>query len=155
MKKAFVIYTTSTNSTGKLAELIAEGMKSEGIEVTVARVNEIKKKGIQLQTCDALVLGSPTYKGEMLQDMKTFLLALEEADVEAKIGGAFGAFGWSGEASMRIYDTMKNILKMKMVDKPLRVKSASETGGAIEAKKYGREIAKILKYGREIAKMMS
>jgi len=156
MKKAFVIYTTSTNSTGKLAELIAEGMKSEGIDVKVAKVSEIEKKGIQLETGDAIVLGSPTYKkGEMLQDMKTFLLTLEKEDMGAKVGGAFGAFGWSGEASMRIYDTMKNILKMKMVDKPLRVKSISETGGAIEAKKYGREVAKILKYGREVAKMMS
>jgi len=155
MKKAFVIYATRTNETGKLAELIAEGMKSEGIDVTVAKVSEIKKKGIQLENCDAFVLGSPTYKGEMLQTMKTFLLTIEKEDVGAKVGGAFGAFGWSGEASKQIYGTMKNILKMKMVDKPLRVKSTSETGGAIEAKKYGREVAKILKYGREISNMMS
>lgn len=155
MKKAFVIYATRSNETGKLAELIAEGMKSEGIDVTVAKVGEIKKKGIQFENCDAIVLGSPTYNGEMLQVMKTFLVTLGKVDMGAKVGGAFGAFGWSGEASKRIYDTMKNIFKMKMLDKPLRVKSTSETGAAIEARKYGREVAKLLKYGEKIAKMMS
>ncbi|SEM23680.1 Flavodoxin domain-containing protein [Syntrophus gentianae] len=154
MKKALVIYSTRSNETGRLAELIEVGIKSEGIDVMVAKVSEIEKKGIQLENCDALVLGSPTYKGEMLQEMKTFLFTLEAADLSSKVGGAFGAFGWSGEASRRIFDTMKNIFKMKMVDKPLRVKSSSETGGAIEAKKYGRDIAKIVRYGREIARMM-
>jgi flavorubredoxin len=76
--------------------------------------------------------------------MKTFLFTLEKANVGKKAGGAFGAFGWSGEAPKRIYDTMKNIFKMSMVDKPLRVKSASERGAAIEAKNYGRQVAKKL-----------
>jgi len=155
MKNTLVIYTTRTNETGRLAELIAEGMKSEGIDVMVVKVSEITKKGIHLENFDAIVLGSPTYKKEMLPDMKNFLLQLEKADLRFKVGGAFGAFGWSGEASLQIYNSMKNILKIKIVDNPLRVKSTSEAGGRIEAKKYGREVAKVLKYGWEIAKIMN
>jgi flavorubredoxin len=142
MAKAVVLYTTRTNETGKLAELIAEGMKAEGMDVMVAKVTEIEKKGIKPDDYDAIVLGSPTYNGEMLPAMKTFLFSLEKANVGEKAGGAFGAFGWSGEAPKRIYDTMKNIFKMNMVDKPLRVKSASERGAAVEAKNYGRQVAK-------------
>ncbi len=143
MAKGVVIYTTRTNETGKLAELIAEGMKSEGMDVTVAKVSEVDKKGIKLDDYDAIVLGSPTYNGEMLPAMKTFLFALEKANVGDKAGAAFGAFGWSGEASVRIHDTMKNVFKMKMADQPLRVKSAAERGGAGEAKSYGKQIAKL------------
>ncbi len=155
MKKAVVLYATRTNETGKLAELIAEGMRAEGIDVTVARVGEIRETDLRLETCDALILGSPTYKKEMLPVMKAFLGALEKADLGSKVGGAFGAFGWSGEASLALYETMKKILKMKMMDKPLRVKSLSQTGGAAEARNYGKEAANVLKYGREIAKMMN
>ena len=58
------------------------------------------------------------------------------------MGGAFGAFGWSGEAPDRIFDTMKNIGKMVMVAGPLRLKSSSLQGGTRMAQDYGREIAK-------------
>ena len=63
-------------------------------------------------------------------------------NLEGKAGGAFGAFGWSGEAPGRIFDTMENIFKMEMVSGPLRLKSASLGGGVQMAQDYGKEIAK-------------
>ena len=144
MAKALVVYATRTSQTQKIAELIAEGMRFEGVEVTVANVNEVEKKGIKLDDYDALVLGSATYHGEMLQAMKTFLFTLEKANVEDKVGGAFGAFGWSGEAPGRIFDTMQNVFNMKMVGGPLQLKSAALGGGTKMAQDYGRQIAKSL-----------
>jgi flavorubredoxin len=144
LAKALVVYATRTRQTQKIAELIAEGMRFEGLEVTVANVNEVEKKGIKLDDFDALVLGSATYHGEMLQAMKTFLFTLEKANVGDKVGGAFGAFGWSGEAPGRIFDTMKNVFNMKMVGGPLQLKSAALGGGVKMAQDYGRQIAKTL-----------
>ncbi len=144
MAKGLVVYATRTRQTQKIAELIAEGMRFEGIEVTVANVNEVDKQGIKVDDYDAVVLGSATYHGEMLQSMKTFLFALEKANVEDKAGGAFGAFGWSGEAPGRIFDTMLNVFRMKMVGGPLQLKSAALGGGTKMAQDYGRQIAKSL-----------
>ena len=76
--------------------------------------------------------------------MQTMLFLAEKAGLEGKIGGAFGAFGWSGEAPDRIFDTMKNIFKMNMVSDPLRLKSSTLGGGLQMAQDYGREIAKKL-----------
>jgi flavorubredoxin len=140
--KAIVIYATRTNETGKIAELIAEGLSTAGLDVTMGKVSEIEKKGIKPADFDAIVLGSATYNGEMLQAMKTFLFTLEKANISKKVGGAFGAFGWSGEAPGRIFNTMKNVFKMKMVEGPLKLKSASMKGGATMAKDYGKQIAK-------------
>lgn len=64
MAKALVVYATRTRQTQKIGELIAEGMRMDGLEVTVANVNEIEKKGIKLDDYDILVLGSATYHGE-------------------------------------------------------------------------------------------
>ncbi len=141
MPKGAVIFATRTNQTQKIAQLIGEGMRFEGLEVDVLNVSQITGEG-SLNDYDAVVLGSATYHGEMLQAMKTFLFVAEKANLEGKAGGAFGAFGWSGEAPGRIFDTMTHVLKMNMVDGPLRLKSANLGGGSKMAQDYGREIAK-------------
>ena len=143
MAKALVVYATRTGETRKIGELIAEGLRFSGIDATVKDVKEISKQS-DLEGYDALVLGAATYHGEMMSAMKTLLFLAEKAGLESKVGGAFGAFGWSGEAPNRIFDTMKNIFKMDMVSDPLRLKSSSLGGGIKMAQDYGREIAKKL-----------
>lgn len=139
MPKALIVYATRTGETPKIADLIAEGLRMSLVDVTIANANKIKKEE-ELQGYDALVFGSATYHGEMLQSMKTLLFLAEKAGLENKVGAAFGAFGWSGEAPDRIYDTMKNIFEMNMVSGPLRLKSSSLGGGITMAQEYGREI---------------
>ncbi len=143
MAKALVVFTTRTSETKNIAELIAEGIRFTGAEATVENVTSIKKEA-DLEGYDAYVFGSATYHGEMMQGMKTMLFLAEKADMEGKVGGSFGAFGWSGEAPGRIFDTMTNIFKMDMVSGPLRLKSASLGGGTQMCQDYGKEIGKKL-----------
>ena len=143
MGKALVVYTTRTGGTKDIADLIAEGIRMSGAEADVVNSTQIKKED-QLAGYDAYVFGSATYHGDMMQGMKTLLFLTEKANLEGKIGGSFGAFGWSGEAPDRIYDTMKNIFKMEMVSGPLRLKSASLGGGKTMAQDYGKDIGKKL-----------
>ncbi len=141
MPKAAVIYATRMKGTQKIADLIAEGMRLKGLEVDVVGVGDVEKNSVDLTTYDAIALGSATYHGDMMQSMKTLLFLAEQAGLEGKVGGAFGAFGWSGEAPDRIFDTMKHIFKMEMVGGPLRLKSASLGGGLQMAHDYGKEMA--------------
>lgn len=143
MAKVLVVYATRTGETQNIAELIAEGVRFTGHEADVVGVKEIKNAS-DLDGYDGYVFGSSTYHGEMLQGMKTFLFLAENANLEGKIGGAFGAFGWSGEANDRVFNTMKHILKMSMVGDTLRLKSSSLGGGQQMAQDYGRGIAKKL-----------
>jgi NAD(P)H dehydrogenase (quinone) len=143
MAKVLVVCATRTGETLRIGELIAEGIRFSGHEVKVINVNAIKKE-TDLQGYDGLAFGSATYHGDMLQGMKTMLFLAEKAGLEGKIGGAFGAFGWSGEAPDRIFNTMKNIFKMNMVGGPLRLKASSLGGGVQMAQDYGREIAEKL-----------
>jgi flavorubredoxin len=140
MAKALIVYATRTGETQKIGDLIAEGMRFSGIEVNVADVKSIASEK-NLEGYDAYVFGSPTYHGDMLQAMKTFLFMAEKAGLENKAGGAFGSFGWSGEAGERIFETMKNIFMMDMVDVPLMLKKSSLGGGIKMAQDYGRQLA--------------
>ena len=143
MAKTLIVYASRTGKTQKIADLIAEGIRMDGSEATVVNVTGVKKVE-DLEGYDGYVFGSATYHGEMMQGMKTMLFLAEKTGLEGKVGGSFGAFGWSGEAPGRIFDTMKNVLNMEMVGGPLRLKSASLGGGTQMAQDYGREISKKL-----------
>ena len=143
MPKALIVYAGRTGQTQNIADLIAEGIRFTGAEAKVAGANEVKKEE-DLDGYDAYVFGSATYHGEMMKSMKTLLFLADNLNLEGKVGGSFGAFGWSGEAPDRIYETMKNILTMEMVGTPLMLKSAAIQGGMQMAQDYGRQIGKKL-----------
>ncbi len=144
MARALIVYATRTNQTKNIADMIAEGLRGAGVEAGIMPLAEFDKQNPDLGEYDALVLGSPTYHGEMVPGMKNLLFKLEKAGLEGKVGGAFGAFGWSGEAPNRIFETMLNVYKMNMVSNPLRLK-APIAGAALQmADKYGKEIAEKL-----------
>jgi len=144
MGKVLIVYATRTGETKKIAELIAEGIRIEGQEAEVKNVTGIKNAA-DLDGYDAYVFGSATYHGAMMQPMKKMLFLAEKTNLEGKTGGSFGAFGWSGEAPDRIYDTMKNIFKMDLVGNALRLKSSLLGGGVQMAQGYGGDIAKKMK----------
>jgi flavorubredoxin len=144
MGKILIVYATRTGETQTIAELIGEGVRMAGHQADVVNVKTIKGEA-DLSGYEGYVFGSATYHGEMLQAMKTFLFMAEKAQLEGKAGGAFGSFGWSGEANDRIYQTMKNIFKMVMVADSLRLKTSNLGGGVQMAQEYGRQLAQKLK----------
>ena len=129
MSNALIVYSTRAGETQNIAEYIAEGLRFAGVTAKLANANKIQNEE-DLQGYDAYVFGSATYHGEMMQAMKTMLFLAAKLDLAEKVGGSFGAFGWSGEAPDRIYETMENIFKMKMVGTPLRLKSSLLQGGS-------------------------
>lgn len=141
MAKALVVYTTRSGQTQTIAEYIAEGIRFAGAEAVLVNSAQLKDEA-DLDGYDAYVFGSPTYHGEMVVGMKNFLFLVAKRDVSGKVGGAFGAYGWSGEAHQRIYDTMKNVLNMDVVDGPLVLKSPALQGGMQMAQDYGKKIGK-------------
>ena len=140
MTQALIVYSTRTGETKKIAELIAEGLRFSAVNVTLKDVTDIKQEA-DLDGFDIYAFGSSTYHGEMMNRMKTFLFLAERAELNKKIGGAFGSFGWSGEAAERIYDTMKNVYGMDMVSSPLMLKGSAVDGGVRVAQGYGKELA--------------
>jgi flavorubredoxin len=143
MGKVLIAFATRTGETQNIADLIGEGVRMAGHQADVVNVKNVKSEA-DLAGYDGYVFGSATYHGDMLQVMKTFLFIAEKALLAGKTGGAFGSFGWSGEANDRIYQTMKNIFKMDMVADCLRLKSSLLGGGVQMAQEYGRQLAQKL-----------
>jgi len=142
MSKILIVYATRSGTTKKIAGAIAEGVRSLQVDAKVQDVKSIKTEA-DLQGYDGYAFGSATYHGEMMQPMKTMLFLAEKAALEGKAGGAFGAYGWSGEAPERIYNTMENIFSMDMAGNFLKLKSPGLTIATLKiAQDYGREISR-------------
>lgn len=140
MAEFLIVHASRTGETEKIAEIIAEGIRISGHGATLKKATEIKAEA-DLNGYDGYLFGSATYHGEMITSMKQLLFLAERADLENKPGGSFGAYGWSGEAPQRIYDTMENIFKMTMVGTPLMLKASWLGGGITMAQDYGKAIA--------------
>ncbi|HSL62248.1 MAG TPA: flavodoxin domain-containing protein [Desulfotignum sp.] len=144
MGTVLIVYATRSEETRAIADIIGEGIRISGHTADVKRVNEIKNES-DLKGYDAYVFGSSTYHGEMITSMKQMLFLAERAELAGKPGGAFGSYGWSGEAAGRIFDTMAHIFKMNMVkDGPLMLKAAWVGGGIKAAQEYGKNIAAMI-----------
>ena len=143
MAKALVVYATRTGQTQKIAELIAEGVRFSSHEAELKSAADIKKPE-DLAGYDAYVFGSATYHGAMMPTMKQLLFTAETAGLDGKPAGAYGAFGWSGEAPGRILMPMKNIFNMQPVGDSLRLKSALLDGGVQMAQGYGKDVGGML-----------
>jgi len=139
MGKFLIVSASRAGETQKIGELIAEGVRIAGHEAVLKKVNEIKSEE-DLNGYDGYAFGSATYHGEMISSMKQLLFIAERAELKDKPAGAFGAYGWSGEAPSRIFETMTHIFNMKMVSDPLMLKASWIGGGARMAQDYGKSI---------------
>jgi flavorubredoxin len=143
MLNAIIIYETRKGSTQILADAIKEGLEQSGVKVVTKRIYEADPA--ELTGYAAIILGSPTYHKNMIENMKTFLFKMEKTDLKGKIGASFGAYGWSGEAVEMIGETMQHIFSMDMVAPKTRLGGKADEFGKGEYREFGRKIAEKIK----------
>ena len=91
MKKALVVYLSATGQTEVMAQYIAEGIRISGQEAVVKKLDDVSAPD-DLADYDGYLFGSPTYSQDLPGPMKKFLLTLDKAGLEGKLGGAFGSY---------------------------------------------------------------
>ena len=99
-----------------MAASVAEGVKEEGLDVEVKRVQEAKVE--DLLSADGIILGSPTYYGIMAGALKTFIdeSIKYHGKLAGKVGGAFatsGVLGCGNETTA--LDILKTLLIHGMI----------------------------------------
>jgi len=89
MPKAIVIYYSKSGNTKKMAETIASAMKNAGLTTDCKSVSEIKPE--EVLEFDAIVVGSPTYYGQMAAPIKQLFddLVTSHGKLQGRVGGAF------------------------------------------------------------------
>jgi flavodoxin len=117
MKRVLIAYFSATSMTEKMAMYIAEGVRFSGHEAVTRRIGDIK--ATEIAGYDGYIFGSPTYSIDVPEEVKIFFHAVKKADLEGKMGGAFGTYahdvGYKHDtyAPAIIFDTLQHACKMK------------------------------------------
>lgn len=112
--KILVVYDSKTGNTEKMAKAIAKGAESAGKDVEVALKHVDQAKVTDLLAADGIIMGSPTYYGQMSGKLKQFIDAT--FDIHGKIVGKVGAaFTSAGGTATGAETTVLSILKAMLV----------------------------------------
>lgn len=138
--RVFIAYVSAYGNTKHMAEKIAEGIKQAGdIEVVVMDIEHADLAVLEeevYKSC-AFIIGSPTINQNTLLPIYKLLAVINPIRVKGKLAGAFGSYGWSGEAIKIIQDNLKN-LKLKIYD---------EDGLKVNFIPYEKSDARAIDYG--------
>lgn len=91
MPNALIVYYSRTGNTERMAEIIAEGLRKEGLDVDCKPVSQTAVD--DLLAVDAIIAGSPTYYGSMAAQLKElFDRSVERhGQLDGKVGAAFSS----------------------------------------------------------------
>ncbi len=142
MPKVVVVYLSTSGNTKAMADAIVEGVQSRNVDAKAMNFNEARIE--ELKDADAIAIGSSTFYYKMLPPMEKFIESLEKAKIKAKLGAAFGSYGWSGEAPVMIAEKMRK-LGMEVIDPVLRIQYQPTEKDLEECKRLGKDIAVKLK----------
>lgn len=145
-KKVTISYVSAYGYTAQMAETIAEGIKSVGnIEVKLYDVIHHDMKDIvnDISNSDGILFGSPTIVSELLEPIRDLLSKLNPVIHGGKTAGAFGSYGWSGEAVPRINTRLKE-LKMKIYGDGLKINFKPSDEDLKECFNYGVGFANMM-----------
>ena len=141
-----VIYDTMWNGTKELAERIAEGIGLADKDVTVKLFNLAKNDDNDVITevfkSKTVVVGSPTVGNSVLHSVAGFMHLMKGLKFKNKKAAAFGCYGWSGEGTKVILDSMKNAGFELIDEEGLRNQWNPSESIKEEAVRFGMKIAK-------------
>jgi len=96
MAKILIVYYSCSGNTEKMAELVADGVKKEKIEVVIKSVTETEPK--DLLNYEGIIIGSPTYYGGAAAPIRDLIdkSVKFHGKLEGQVGGAFTSSGCIG-----------------------------------------------------------
>jgi NAD(P)H dehydrogenase (quinone) len=91
MAKGIVIYYSRSGNTKQMAEIIAEGMNKAGLPTECKSVDKVRPE--DLLEYDAIIIGSPTYYGQMAGPIKKLFddIVSWHGQLDGKVGAAFSS----------------------------------------------------------------
>ena len=139
-----IIYDTMWNSTKKMAEAIASGIKTADGTVTVKMVNSARNDKNDIITevfrSKAVLVGSPTINKGILFSVAGILEMMHGLKFKKKKAAAFGSYGWSGE-SVKIIDKRLKEAGFEVVSEGIRELWKPDSKSLEDCSDFGKKFA--------------
>jgi len=137
-----VVYDSMWLHTEEAAFEVAEGVADEGVEFRLYRLKNSDWTEVmtEIMISRGVIVGSPTLNRELFPTVAGFLAYMKGLKPFNKVAGAFGSYGWSGEAVGKIVDVF-NQLGFDVVGS-VRWKYSADEKTIEELRELGRSVAK-------------
>lgn len=142
-----IAYDSMWHATRKMAEAIAEGIKSVDKDVTVKLYNAAHTDKNDLITeiykSKALLVGSSTVNKSIMSATSGILDMIRGLGLKNKKAAAFGSYGWSGE-SVALLTERLTAAKFEIVNDGIKELWNPDQDGLARCVEFGAEFAKSL-----------
>ena len=141
-----LIYASAYGNTATIARAIARGITKAGVAVESINAESAKPEEIKtaIGKSSGFVMGSPTLGGHAPTQIQSALgIVLANAE-KTQLAGAFGSFGWSGEAVDLLENKFRNA-GYKFGFEPIRVKFTPTDAVLKTCEEAGTDFAQALK----------
>ena len=143
-----ILYDTMWNSTRRMAECIAEGLRQADPSLTVKLFNSAVDDKNDIVTevfkSKAILVGSPTINYGYLYSIGGIMEMIRGLKFKNKKAAAFGSYGWSGEAVKQI-TTLLGEAGFTVVNDGLRCQWAPDQATLDHCRTFGREFANVIR----------
>lgn len=146
-----LLYASAYGNTATLAQAIARGLTKAGVSVESINCEFAEPTEIQtaIEKSAGFIIGSPTLGGHAPTPVQTALGIVLSTANKSQLAGAFGSFGWSGEA----IDLLENKLKdagFSFGFEPIRVKFKPDEKTLKYCEEAGTDFAQALKKAKKV-----
>ncbi|MEH2280313.1 MAG: diflavin flavoprotein [Nostoc sp.] len=146
-----LIYASAYGNTATLAQAIARGITKAGVAVESINCEFTEPEEIRaaVEKAAGFIIGSPTLGGHAPTPVQTALGIVLSTATNNKLAGAFGSFGWSGEAVDLIEGKLKDAGYRFGFD-TIRVKFKPDDATLQLCEEAGTDFAQALKKARKV-----
>ncbi|HOK49739.1 MAG TPA: anaerobic nitric oxide reductase flavorubredoxin [Sedimentibacter sp.] len=138
-----IIYDTMWNGTKRMAEAIAEGIKSKDKDVNIKLYNCARRDKNDIITeifkSKMILVGSSTINNGILSAAAGILEMIKGLKFTNKKAAAFGSYGWSGEAVKIITEQLKEA-KFDVVNEGIRELWNPDEEALERCREFGRSL---------------
>ncbi|MCX6322120.1 MAG: FprA family A-type flavoprotein [Bacteroidia bacterium] len=143
-RKILITYISAYGYTKEAAEYIASGiLETDGMNVDIADIENITSEELESKiiAADAILIGSPTINQNTLLPVYKLFALINPLRDKGKSGGAFGSYGWSGEAPKIILENLR-LLKFKVFEETAAFKFFPGGSKKEFLKDFGRKFSR-------------
>jgi len=119
-----VLYGSMYGNTEQLADVIAQSLVAHGVKRVVCHnVSKSDPSDIlcDIFSCRGLIIGSPTYCGELFSPIENLLQLIRIRDVKDRLYAAFGSYTWAPGAVKRLVPFAEE-MKWELVGEAVELK---------------------------------
>ena len=145
--RILVAYVSAYGFTKTAAEQVVSGIREiMDSEIDIIDIENISPEDLDARiiSASAILVGSPTINQNTLLPVYKLFALINPIRDKGKLAGAFGSFGWSGEAAKIILENLRN-LKLKIFEENATFKFYPGGSKQEMLKEYGKKFALKLK----------